>query len=254
MLTSAVVVSPNVGNMAFASVEATVNGGLQYGFNDSSATVGYRRWYNIRYSYFTNALYKYTAIGGYFKWKWHHMIGVAPAIVGAVDSVCIDVGGVAATIGNITGVSAWSEGDISTAVGDGRQGGGVGIRETVDGCIRIGSRGEGTWVECVGVGPDGVVTSTVSISVAEDNRTSSVTVYISGTIHKGGSDVVAADVGNGARCGSSDIHQTGHGGVTVDRHIGNDVRQGDMEGEGPGCVNSSAIGIGVYKGFSSFAI
>ena len=68
----------------------------------------------------------------------HHMVGVVPGVVGAVDIVSIDESGVAAAVQECAGVGAGVQVDALSAVGDDGQGGGVYLGDAVDGGVRIG--------------------------------------------------------------------------------------------------------------------
>ena len=169
------------------------------------------------------------------------MVGVAPSIVGAVDIVSIDEGGVAAAVVQSAGVGAEVQINALSTIGDGGQGGGVYLGETVDNSVRIGGGCEGGGVERVGVGPDGVVTGAVGVAVAEDDGAGTVGVDVGGAVHKDGCNGPAADVGDGLCRRSDNIHQTGHKGAVVGGHAGDDVGHHDMEGEGPAVGVARAI-------------
>ncbi len=66
------------------------------------------------------------------------MVGVVPGVVGAVDIVSIDEGGVAAAVAQSAGVGAKVQVNTLPAVGDVGQGGRVDLGEAVDGGVRIG--------------------------------------------------------------------------------------------------------------------
>ena len=191
---------------------------------------------------------------GYDEVFGHHLVGVAPGVVGAVDGVGIDEGGVAAAVQEGAGVGAGVQVYALSAVGDDGQGGGKNFGETVDlqGVVRSGR--EAVRVEGVGVGPEGVVAGAVGVAVAEGDGAGAVEAEVGGAVHEDGDDGVAADVGDGVRRRSDDIHETRHGGSIVGRHVGDDVRHHDVEGEGPRGVFVSAICIGVSEGNSAFTI
>ena len=79
-----------------------------------------------------------TVLGGDYKVFWHNVVGVGPGVVGAVDIIGIDEGGVAASVAQRAGVGAGVQVDALSAVGDDGQGGGVYLGEAVDGGVRIG--------------------------------------------------------------------------------------------------------------------
>ena len=68
----------------------------------------------------------------------HHMVGVVPGVVGAVDIVSIDESGVAAAVAQSAGVGVEEQVNTLPAVGDVGQGGRVDLGEAVDGGVRIG--------------------------------------------------------------------------------------------------------------------
>ena len=94
----------------------------------------------------------------------------------------------------------------------------------------------------------------VGVAVTEDDGSGAVGVDVGGAVRENGFDGSAANVCDGGCGRGMDIHQAGHGCAVIGRHVGDGGGHCDVESEGPGCVNSSAIGIGVYKGFGSFAI
>ena len=169
------------------------------------------------------------------------MVGVCPGVVGAVDIIGIDEGGVAASVAQRAGVGAGVQVDALSAVGDDGQGGGVYLGEAVDGGVRIGGGREGARVEGVGVGPDGVVSGAVGVAVAEDDSAGAVGVDVGGAVHENGRDGVAADIGDGLCRRSVDVHQTGHGGAVIGGHAGDDIGHCDVEGEGPGMGVARAV-------------
>ena len=93
----------------------------------------------------------------------------------------------------------------------------------------------------------------VGVSVAEDDGAGAVKVEGGGAVHEDGIDGPAADIGDGLCSRSVDVHQTGHGGAVVGGHAGDDVGHHDVEGEGPGGIISSAVGVGICEGFGPFA-
>ena len=189
-----------------------------------------------------------TVLGGDHKVLWHDVIGVAPSVVGAVDLVSIDEGGVAAAVGEGGGVGAGSECDRGAAVGDGRQGGGEDLREAVNRSGVIGRWGKSFGIEGISIGPDGVVSSAVGVSVTEHHRTGIVRIDAGGAVHKFGDDTVAAHIGDGVCIRSHHIHLAGHGIAPVGWHIGDDFWQGNVVGESPIPTVSRTVGesIGIY--------
>ncbi len=170
-----------------------------------------------------------------------HLVGVGPGVVGAVDMIVVDEGGVAASVVQGTRVDAGCQGDGVAAVGDDGQGGGVHLGETVDGDGIGRGGGEGRRIEGDGVGPQRVVAGAVGVAVAEDDRAGAIGIEGGGAVHEDRGDVVAADVGDGVRGRSGDIHETRHGGTVVGGHVGDDAGQLDVEGEGPVVLMSGAV-------------
>ena len=83
----------------------------------------------------------------------------------------------------------------------------------------------------------------VGVFVTEENRTRSVIVQVCGAVQIGGYDGVAADIADGVSGRSDNVHQAGHGIAPSFRHIGDDIRQCNVEGEGPRMGVSSAVGV-----------
>ena len=183
-----------------------------------------------------------------------HLVGVGPGVVGAVDMIVVDEGGIAAAVVQGARVDAGRQGDGVAAVGDDGQGGGVHLGETMDGDGIRSFRGEGVRIKRDGVGPEGVVTGAVGVAVAEDDRAGAVGIEGGGAVHEDRGDAVAADVGDGVRSRSGDIHEARHGGAVVGGHIGDDVRQLDVEGEGPRGVCTSTVSIEISEGFCTLAV
>ena len=125
------------------------------------------------------------------------MISVAPAVVGAVYMIGINEGRVAAAVGEGGGVGVRDECDRCPAVGDVGQGGGEDLRETVNHGGVIVSGSETFRIQCVSIGPDGIVSSAVGVAIAEDNRSGTIAVKACGAVHKDWSDGVATDILNG---------------------------------------------------------
>ena len=85
--------------------------------------------------------------------------------------------------------------------------------------------------------------SAVGVAVAEGDGAGAVEAEVGGAVHEDGDDGVAADVGDDVRRGPDDVHETRHGGPVVGRHVGDDVRHHDVEGEGPVVGVAGAVGV-----------
>ena len=173
------------------------------------------------------------------------MVGVAPEVVGAVDIVSRDEGGVAAAVVQSAGVGAEVQINALSTIGDGGQDGGVYLGETVDNSVRIGGGCEGGGVERVGVGPDGVVAGAVGVMIEEDDRSGAVGVDVGGAVRENGFDGSAANVCDEGCGRGMDIHQAGHGCAVVGGHVGDDIGHHDMESEGPRMSVARAIRVGI---------
>ena len=211
------------------------------GCDDYATVVFYYRrcWLD----HFCDALYTYGAVRRNFKVFRNYVVGIAPAVVGAVDAVVINEGGVTATVGDIASVDAFLEWNIGAAVGNDGQGGGVDLRDTVNISGIVGCRSEAVRIQGVSESPDGVVFSTVGVAIAEDHRSCTVGVDVGGAVHKYGNDAVAAHVGDGISGRSHHIHKTSHGGASISGYTGDDIGQFNVEGEGPRMGVSSAVGV-----------
>ena len=161
----------------------------------------------------------------------HHVVSVTPSVVGAIDGVGVDKGGVTAAVGNIAGVDAFLERNIRAAVGNDGQGGGVDFRDTMNISSVVGDRGKSCRVQGVSESPGGVVSGTVGVAVTEDHSSGAIAVEGCGAVHEDRSDAVATDVLNDLCCWTADIGHARYGSVTVARYSGNSFRQDDVEGE-----------------------
>ena len=183
-----------------------------------------------------------------------YYVCVFPNVIGVVDSVSVDEGGVAATVRKGGGIGAWVECYSGTTVGDSRQDGGEDFRKTVNRSGVVGCWGKSFRIEGIGIGPDGVVSSTVGVSVTEQHRTRVVRVYMGGAVHEFGDDVVSAHVGDGVGGRSHHIHQTGYGVAMVGWHTGDNLRHNNMVSESPGGIRTSTILVSVSVCLGACAI
>ena len=173
------------------------------------------------------------------------MVGVAPGVVGAVDGIVVDEGGVAAAVDERGGVVAGLKCDRFPAVGDVRQGGDNNLGEAVDGDRVVRRGGEIVRVEGVGVGPEGVVSGAVGVAVAEDDVAGAVGAEGGGAVHEDGRDGVAADVGDD-RCGRCrHIHETGHFQRVISRDVGDSIGQLNEKILSYDCIISTNICNGI---------
>ena len=232
--------------MSTASIENAVQSLLNSCYNCTTVVFHYG-WGGL--AHFIDALYIQHTICRNIEIFRNHMVSVAPSVVGAVDLVSIDEGGIAAAVGEGRGVGARDECHSGTAVGDGRQGGDVYLGEAVNRGGVIVSGREAFRVQCVSVGPDGIVSCAVGVAVAEYNRSGTVAVKACGAIHKHRSDGVATDISDGVCRRTCHIHQTSYGRAIISRHIGDDFRQSNVIGECPIPTMSCTVGesVGIYN-------
>ena len=242
--------SVSVNHRSFAVVDVGVNIGNAVVGDADTAVVGDYRDEACRFNSIGKTADGIMAIGGrYAEIFRNHMVSVAPSVGAVVDGVSVDEGRVAAAVGEGRGIGSWGECHSGTAVGDGRQGGDVYLGEAVNRGGVIVSGREAFRVQCVSVGPDGIVSCAVGVAVAEYNRSGTVAVKACGAIHKHRSDGVATDISDGVCRRTCHIHQTSYGRAIISRHIGDDFRQSNVIGECPIPTMSCTVGesVGIYN-------
>ena len=196
-----------------------------------------RRWLE----HFSDALYTYGTVRWYFKVFRNYLIGITPGIIGAVNIVCVYKGGISTAVGGIASVSTFFQGNVGATVGDGRQGGSLDIRDAVNRKGIVGCWREAFWIQSVSESPDGVIFGTVGITEAEDHSSCSIGIEDGSTVHEDRLNGITTDILNDLCGWTADIGQAGHGGVTIVWYTGNDIWQGNMEGERPSMCIISAV-------------
>ena len=231
--------------MSVTTIEVAIHSLFDRCYEGTTVIFNFRRcWLD----YLSDALYTHGTVRRYIKVFRNHVVSETPCVVGTINIVCVNEGGISAAIGDVAGIDAFLERNNRAAVGDNRQGGSMDIRNTVNRSGIVGCWRETFRIQCVGESPDGVMLCTIGITEAEDHRTCTIGMNVGSAIHEDRHNGITTYILNDLCGWTTDIGQAGHGGVAIIRHSSNVFWQGNMEGEVPGMriVGAVCIWIVVY--------